>query len=63
MNGNSGSIFCAIRGPLMLIVLGVLFYMHQFTDYGFERTWPVLLILFGVLKLLERVAGQPGVMS
>ena len=56
MNGNNRSVFCAIRGPV-----GVLFALHQFTDYGFQRTWPVLLILFGVLKLLERTAGHPGV--
>jgi len=61
MNGNNRSVFCAIRGPVMLIAVGVLFALHQFTDYGFQRTWPVLLILFGVLKLLERTVGHPGV--
>jgi hypothetical protein len=44
-----------IRGPIILIALGVLFAIDQFGSYSFSRTWPVLLILFGLLKLLERV--------
>ena len=44
----------AIRGPLLLIALGVLLLMQRFSDFGFHRSWPVLIILFGVLKLAER---------
>ena len=57
MNGSSASLIAAVRGPVILIAIGVLFLMEQSTQYGFSRTWPVLLILFGVLKLLELVAG------
>jgi hypothetical protein len=46
-----------VRGPIMLIALGVLFELHQFTEYSFWRTWPVLVILYGVLWLLERLGG------
>jgi hypothetical protein len=46
----------AIRGPLLLIALGVLLLLQRFTDFGFERSWPILVILFGVLKLAERAA-------
>ena len=60
MNCNSASFFCAIRGPIMLIAVGVLFWLDHTTVYGFSRTWPSLLILIGLLKLLERVSqGQP----
>jgi hypothetical protein len=55
MNGNSHSLLCAIRGPIMLIAVGLLFAADQFTDYGIGRTWPVLLILLGLLKLAERI--------
>jgi hypothetical protein len=41
----------------MLIVIGTLFAVAQFTPYGFHRTWPVLLIALGLLKLLDRVGG------
>jgi hypothetical protein len=55
MNGNSRPLMCAIRGPIMLIAIGLLFAADQFTDYGIWRTWPVLLILLGLLKLAERI--------
>ena len=45
---------CAIRGPVMLITLGVLLSIDHFGNVSFARTWPVLLIVFGVFKLAER---------
>jgi hypothetical protein len=45
---------CAVRGPIALITIGALFAVDHFTPYGFERTWPVLLIVFGALSLLCR---------
>ena len=59
MNGNRGSLLRAIHGPIMLIAVGLLFAAHQFTNYSIWRTWPVLLILVGVLKLAERVGSGP----
>lgn len=58
--------FQAIRGPIVLIVLGVLFWVHQAGIISFWRTWPLLIIVIGFLKLLERLAtprsmpGSPG---
>ena len=49
----------AIRGPIMLIALGSLVAMDYFGVYGFGRTWPILIILFGVLKLLEKITARP----
>jgi hypothetical protein len=48
------SLACAIRGPVTLITVGVLFALNNFTPYGFHQTWPVLLIVFGLLTLLRR---------
>lgn len=45
---------CAIRGPILMITLGVLLAVDQMGSYSFGRTWPVLLILFGLFKLAER---------
>jgi hypothetical protein len=42
----------------MLIALGTLVALDYFMGLAFSRTWPLLIILFGVLKLLERVV-QP----
>ncbi|HAX42332.1 MAG: DUF5668 domain-containing protein [Bryobacteraceae bacterium] len=46
----------AARGPLLLIALGVLMALHRSHDVSFTKTWPVLLILFGLMKLFERLA-------
>lgn len=58
---NSPGLMSAIRGPIMLITLGSLFAVDYFSRYPFWRTWPVLIIVFGVLKLLEwGTSRQPG---
>ncbi len=46
----------AIRGPVTLIVVGALFLVDHFTEYSFRQTWPVLLIVFGLLTLVGREA-------
>lgn len=56
---NGASFIQAARGPVLLMTLGVLLAVHQNTPYGFEQTFPVLIIVFGVMKLLERVAARP----
>jgi hypothetical protein len=59
------SLIDAVRGPLMLIALGVLMAADQLDKIGFERTWPALLILFGLLKLASYAGhrSQEGVQS
>ena len=63
MNG-SHSMIRAIRGPVTLITIGVLFALNNFTRYGFDQTWPVILIVFGLLSLLRRgmqpIGAPPG---
>ena len=49
----------AIRGPVILITLGVLFALNNFTRFGFSETWPVLLIVLGLLSLLGRQTSPP----
>ncbi|HTS61176.1 MAG TPA: DUF5668 domain-containing protein [Candidatus Acidoferrales bacterium] len=51
---DNRSLVCAIRGPVTLITLGVLFALNNFTPFGFDKTWPVLLIVFGLLSLMRR---------
>jgi hypothetical protein len=54
MNGNERPLLRAIRGPVTLITIGVLFALNNFTAYRFDQTWPVILIVFGALSLLGR---------
>jgi hypothetical protein len=53
---STKAIIRAIRGPIVLITLGTLFSIDYFGPYSFSRTWPILLIVFGALCLLERIA-------
>lgn len=56
---HGGALVRAIRGPVMLIALGVLMAIDHAGTMSFSRTWPALIILFGVMKLGERVL-SPG---
>jgi hypothetical protein len=55
---NRASLISAIRGPILLITVGVLFALDYSAGIRFWKTWPVLLIVLGVLHLLERRAGS-----
>ena len=54
----SSNFMCAIRGPILMITLGVLLAIDQLGTLSFGRTWPVLLIVFGLFKLAEKT-GTP----
>ena len=46
-------------GPAVLVTLGVVFLLDNLHDHwyevpGFGRTWPLILLVIGVLKLMER---------
>jgi hypothetical protein len=51
---DAGSLARAVRGPVILITLGILFAIDHFGSLRFERSWPVLIIVIGIMKLLER---------
>jgi hypothetical protein len=55
---------CSIRGlmgPAILITIGVLFLVQQsHWAYHFGRTWPVILVVIGALKLAEALASDAG---
>jgi hypothetical protein len=40
-------------GPAVLVTLGVLFLLSEFSVARFERTWPILLIVIGLVKVLQ----------
>jgi hypothetical protein len=61
MNANDANLVRAVRWPVTLITLGTLFALNNFTDFGFHQTWPVLLIVFGLLSLLGRATAVPPV--
>jgi hypothetical protein len=58
MNGYNVSLLRAIRGPVLLVTLGALFLIDHSGGMGFGRTWPVLLIVLGILKLGEYMGAK-----
>jgi hypothetical protein len=51
MNEQSQYLMRAITGPIILITVGVLFALDRFSVVRFRETWPVLLIVIGLLRL------------
>ena len=58
MNGKSPTLMRAIRGPIMLITVGVLFAFDHMTQFSIARTWPAILIVLGLLSLGDRFSGE-----
>ena len=52
MNDQSAYLVRAVRGPIVMITLGVLFAFDRFTDFHFSQSWPILLIVLGLLRLV-----------
>jgi hypothetical protein len=46
-------------GPLLLIVIGVLFLLNNLFpgEFRFSRMWPVILIVIGLVKVFEYFRG------
>ena len=47
-------------GPAMLVTLGVLFLLDSISRVGFRRTWPAILLVIGVVKLMQSNASSSG---
>jgi len=55
--------YCRVRGlmgPVVLITVGVLFLLGEYTRFGFGDLWPVLLIVIGVVSLCQSMASRDG---
>jgi hypothetical protein len=55
---------CMLRGlmgPVVLITIGVLFLLDQMVPgASFNRSWPVLLLVIGGVKLAQSMASTEG---
>ena len=44
----------SLMGPVILITLGAMLLLDQFLPgWSMRRTWPLLLVIVGVLKLVD----------
>lgn len=61
---NCGCAHCRTRGlmgPAILITIGVLFFVGQYSwQYSFDRTFPIIIIVIGVVKLISDTASTEG---
>jgi hypothetical protein len=50
-----------MNGPIILIVLGVLFLLNNLYPavFKFSRMWPVILIVIGVVRIAEHFMRRP----
>jgi hypothetical protein len=53
---NTWLLIRRMRGPAFLILVGVTALLNQWDVLSFGRSWPLYLILAGVLGLAERAA-------
>lgn len=54
---------CRIRGlmgPLMIITVGVLFLIAEYSSHSFADLWPVLLIVAGIVLTAQALASKEG---
>lgn len=48
----------SLMGPVILITVGAMFLLARFLpEWSFGKTWPALLIVIGIIKLLD--VGRP----
>jgi hypothetical protein len=52
-----------VMGPAILVTLGVLFLLDSAGRIGFDRTWPAILLVIGVVKLVQSNASSDGHVS
>jgi len=49
-----------LMAPAILVTLGVLFLLDSTSRVGFGRTWPAILLVVGVVKLMQSNASDSG---
>lgn len=59
--GDNFRQYRSISGPAILVTIGVLSLLDNLHGPGWDRTWPVILLVIGVIKLMERgyLGGSP----
>jgi len=66
IGGNAGICQCQrcrtrkLMGPAMLVTIGVLLLLDNTGRLGFHKTWPAILLVIGVVKLMQSNASAEG---
>jgi hypothetical protein len=49
-----------LMGPVVLITVGVIFLIGEYTRYDFGYLWPLLLIVPGIVMVVQALASKQG---
>ena len=49
-----------MMGPAILVTVGVLQLLDEATRWGWDRSWPMLLIVIGAVLVLRKTASAEG---
>ncbi len=52
-------VFAALRGSVWVVLVGILFLLDTFNVLSWARSWPLFIILAGIMALLQRYAYPP----
>jgi hypothetical protein len=44
----------------MLVTIGIMFLLHSVSEVGIDKTWPAILLVIGVVKLMQSNASYDG---
>jgi hypothetical protein len=50
----------SLMGPAVLITIGTLSLLDSVSSYGWHRTWPIFILVIGIVKLLQSNAPWTG---
>ena len=59
MRLDNPALLNAIQGPVLMITVGALFALDQNDILGFRQSWPIILIVVGVLQLTRWNSRRP----
>src|SRR3984885_3288795 len=54
-------LFCALRGSIWVILVGVLFLLDSFDIVSFDHSWPLFIIVAGLMAIFRRLSYNPAV--
>ncbi|HTV59136.1 MAG TPA: DUF5668 domain-containing protein [Verrucomicrobiae bacterium] len=49
-----------LMGPLMLITVGLIFLIGEYSRFDFGYLWPLLLIVPGIIMVAQALASKQG---
>src|ERR1700733_2796053 len=59
--GYQQPLFCALRGSVWVVLVGVLFLLDSSDIVSFDHSWPLFIIVAGLMAIFRRLSYNPAV--